>query len=163
ELVRRDGGAEYTHGNQRPHLAILEQRQTDRGGPEGWCPRVANRETVHAGAVQYGAEARLLLLRERLAYLVDHRIDPSFPLFLAAEGEIGTAHRGVVVVGAEAQHGIRMRPGADRAGPELDRNRVAVGNAEADRPVDTARQVDGERPRRLDDPADPIISGRQIL
>ena len=73
------------------------------------------------------------------------------------------AHRGRHQIGPQPEHRVGVRPRADRAGPELDRDRVIVDHADADRPFEPARQVDGERTRRLDDLRDALMAGGQLV
>src|SRR3546814_16956669 len=56
-----------------------------------------------------------------------------------------------------------MCPGTDRAGPELDADRIAIDHTQSDRPLDAPGQFDRQRPRDLDHTRNALVAGIELL
>ena len=145
------------------HGLALADRHRQRRGAVGRGLRIARREAVGADLAQDRAQAEFLPLAEAALRIGAQAGEMPLALVVRTERQMRAAHRGPLQVRPQPQHRIGVRPRADRAGPELDRDRVAVERADPDRPFEPARQLDRERARRLDDLRDPLVARGQLM
>ena len=137
---RGDGRREEADADQRVDGVALADRHRQRGRPVGLGARDRGRIAVAAHLVEQRAELAVRpRRRNRAPGSARSRRRWRSRSSAGAEGEIGAAHRRRQQVGPQPEHRIGVRPGADRAGPELDRDRIAVDDADADRPFEAMR------------------------